>query len=298
MHAPEDIKLERPYFFIQMADPQIGCNTAEAGGASEADLLATALQHANRLGPAFVLMSGDMINIPAEGNDPGPHAEPQADEFLRITEKLNPAIPMYLLPGNHDVLDAPTHESLLWYRRKFGPDWYKFTCGNCLYVVLNSCILYDDRYCADDAAKQLQWLPRTLQEATAAQYTHTFICMHHSLYLEDPDEEDDYFVLPRQARSTLLELFHAHGIRAVFSGHYHRNAFAVEALGPPPRGLAPCGADMELVPTRALALALGQDPPGIRIVKVFDGHIEHDYYGLDAVPDSIILSAKQRSSTK
>lgn len=292
MHAPDDIEQQRPYFFIQMADPQVGCNTAETGDASETDLLARAFQHANRLMPAFVLISGDMINIPSEGDDLGADAEPQADEFLSIAARLNSTIPIHLLPGNHDILDAPTHESLVWYRRKFGPDWYKFTCGNCLYIVLNSCIFYDDRYCADDAAKQLQWLRRTLQEATAAHYTHTFICMHHSLYLEHPDEEDDYFVLPRQARSTLLELFHAHCIRAVFCGHYHRNAFAAETLG------APCEGDMELVTTSSLTMSLGQDPPGIRIVKVFDDHIEHDYYGLDAMPDSISLSAKQRSSTK
>ncbi len=285
MHAPEDIEQERPYFFIQMADPQIGCNIAEAGGDSEADLLATALQHANRLEPAFVLVSGDMINMPSEGDGPGPHAELQADEFFRIAEELNPTIPFYLLPGNHDLLDAPTRESLVWYRRRFGPDWYKFTCGNCLYIVLNSCLFYDGRHCPDAAAEQLQWLRRTLQEASAAHYAHAFICTHHSLYLEHPDEEDDYFVLPRQARSTLLELFHDHGVRAVFSGHYHRNASATEG-------------DLELITTSAVALALGQDPPGIRIVKVFDGHIEHDYYGMDAVPDSISLSPKQRSPAK
>ncbi len=285
MHAPDNIEQERPYFFIQMADPQIGCNTAETGGDSEAHLLAKAFQHANRLRPAFVLVSGDMINIPSEGDGPGPHAEPQADEFFNIAEKLTPTIPFYLLPGNHDILDAPTHESLEWYRRKFGPDSYKFTCGNCLYVVLNSCLFYDDRRCPDDAADQLQWLRRTLQEAAAANYTHTFVCMHHSLYLEHRDEEDDYFVLPRQARSTLLEIFHAHGVRAVFCGHYHRNALAVDG-------------ELELITTSAVALSLGQDPPGMRIVKVFDGHIEHDYYGLDAVPDSITLSAKRRSPAK
>ena len=33
----------------------------------------------------------------------------------------------------------------------------------------------------------------------------------------------------------------------------------------------------------------GDDPSGLRIVKVYDDRIEHRYYGMDDVPDSVTL---------
>ena len=120
---------------------------------------------ANRLRPAFVVICGDMINMPSEGDSVARQGEPQAEEFFRLAARLDRNVPMFLLPGNHDLLDAPTPDSLAWYRRRFGQDRYAFTCGNCLYIVLNSCLFYDDRNCPREAAEQLKWLERTLAQA-------------------------------------------------------------------------------------------------------------------------------------
>ncbi|XP_038042838.1 serine/threonine-protein phosphatase CPPED1 isoform X2 [Anas platyrhynchos] len=58
------------------------------------------------------------------------------------------------------------------------------------------------------------------------------------------------------------------GIKAVFSGHYHRNA------GGSYRGL-------EMVVTSAIGCQLGEDTHGLRVVVVTDEKIVHRYYSLD-----------------
>ena len=58
------------------------------------------------------------------------------------------------------------------------------------------------------------------------------------------------------------------GVKAVFSGHYHRNA------GGWYRGL-------EMVVSLAIGCQLGEDKHGLRVVLVTDEKIVHRYYSLD-----------------
>jgi hypothetical protein len=44
-----------------------------------------------------------------------------------------------------------------------------------------------------------------------------------------------------------------------------------------------------MITTSAVGQPLGSDPSGLRVVKVFEERIEHAYYGLDEVPDSVSL---------
>ncbi len=48
---------------------------------------------------------------------------------------------------------------------------------------------------------------------------------------------------------------------------------------------------LEMVTTGPVGKPLGDDPSGLRVVKVFSDRIEHRYYGLDDVPPSITLDA-------
>jgi len=61
------------------------------------------------------------------------------------------------------------------------------------------------------------------------------------------------------------------GVTAVFTGHYHQNA------GGSYKG-------MEEVVTTAIGPALGDDPSGLRIVKVTENKMTHKYYNLDDIP--------------
>lgn len=65
-------------------------------------------------------------------------------------------------------------------------------------------------------------------------------------------------------------------MKTIFCGHYHRNAGGFYG-------------DMELVVTSAIGAQLGDDPHGMRIVKVFEDCIQHKYHGLDDMPSTVTL---------
>jgi hypothetical protein len=44
---------------------------------------------------------------------------------------------------------------------------------------------------------------------------------------------------------------------------------------------------MELITTSALGKPLDKAPSGLRIVKIYGDRIEHAYFGLEELPDSV-----------
>jgi predicted MPP superfamily phosphohydrolase len=75
-----------------------------------------AIATANRLKPAFVIVTGDLINKPGDAA--------QAAEYKRVATKLDPKIRFFSVPGDHDVDNEPTRESMVRYRQLIGPDYY------------------------------------------------------------------------------------------------------------------------------------------------------------------------------
>src|SRR5258708_4425197 len=94
--------------FIQMSDPQFGMYAKDASFEHETTNFEFAIATANRLKPAFVVITGDLIN--QQGN------AAETAEFHRIAGKLDPPIRLFNMPGNHDVGNDPTPESLARYR--------------------------------------------------------------------------------------------------------------------------------------------------------------------------------------
>ena len=90
------------------------------------------------------------------------------------------------------------------------------------------------------------------------------------------DEEDGYFVIPGKRRSVILNILKAQGVSAIFAGHLHRNVYASDG-------------ELRLITTSAVGYPLGDDPSGLRIVKMYGDNIQHDYYGFDDVPESVEL---------
>ncbi len=277
------------FFFIQMSDPQFGMfarlsgmdaeriqdlrqrhgwNIRPApkttGFAEETALYEKAIAAANRLNPAFVVISGDMVE---DGNDPE-----QLAELRRITAKLHPHIPVHWAPGNWDVGNTPTPETLAQYRGNFGEDYYAFQHGGSSFMVLNSCVGFDDSHTPGEWDRQLAFLRTSLGEARNRGSAHIVIFLHHPLYRHDPGEADSWAAIPRAKRRSLLDVFEAHGVSAVFSGHWH-TCHSVDHEG------------MQMVTTGAVGYPLGDDPSGLRIVKVSQDKIEHQYYGLDQIPE-------------
>ena len=255
------------FFFIQMTDPQFGMTTANADFDREIELFEKAIAQANRLGPEFVVITGDLINEPGD--------EEQIAAVLHIAAKLDPNINLYYLPGNHDIGDAPTPELLNWYRGRIGKDWYSFDMGGWHFMGLNSCIIFNDENVPAEYQKQWQWLNQDFARAAGRGYKNFLVLMHHSLFLEHPDEDDDeYFNIPRRVRGDYLELFGKYQVRAVLAGHRHI-------------GFEAAAGSMEMITTAPVGMPLADDPSGFRIVKINGDHLEHQYFGLDEMPKKI-----------
>jgi len=264
-----DKTTHKPFFFIQISDPQFGMTTANKDFIAETRLLENALGHINRLKPAFVILTGDIVNEPAD--------DAQADEAMRVLAQLNNNIPLYMLPGNHDIADHPVIEYIDWYQRRFGPDHYSFDLNHWHFVVLNSQIVYYGENLTQLVREQLLWLRDDLQKAQSQFADRIIVFMHHPLFLENADQEDQYFVIPQKSRKIYLELFEQFGVQKVFNGHLHQNNIA-------------CDHNIEIVTTGPVGMPLGQAVSGFRIVKIHDDTICHEYYPLDQVPQSVDIS--------
>lgn len=261
-----------PFFFIQLADTQFGMFNMDQSWERETELFSRTVEHINRLKPRFAIVCGDLVN-----QGPGGKSNPeQVREFQRIAARVDPAIPLVCVCGNHDVGNRPTAATLASYRREFGDDWFTFWVGGVCNLVLNSSLYSDPTGAPAEQEKQDAWLRATLETARRDNPRHMLLFQHHSWFLERPDEPDQYFNIPRVRRDPALALLRQAGVRAVFAGHYHRNAWGKDG-------------NMEMVTTGPVGKPLGKDPSGLRIVKVYEDRIEHAYYGLDEVPRSVNL---------
>ena len=253
-------------FFVQLADPQFGAFTGDRDFAQETANYEYAIANIDRLRPAFVVICGDLINKPG---DPAQRAE-----YLRITSRLDPSIRVYAVAGNHDVENVPTHESLAEYRKHFGPDYYSFEDSGIYGIVLNSSLIAAPQSAPDEAAAQEEWLARELSRARESATGHIVIFQHHSWFIESADEADAYFNIPTEQRSRYLAMLKAAGVRYVFAGHYHRNAYAMDG-------------ELEMITSGPVGRPLGSDPSGIRIVTVDPDGLEHRYYAFGQIPNQI-----------
>lgn len=245
-----------PYFFLQLTDPQFGMFTGNADFAQETANFEFAIATANRLRPAFVIVTGDLVNKPG---DPA-----QIAEYRRIAAKLDRAIPLHNVAGNHDVGNVPTPESIATYERAFGPDHYVFTTPVLTGIVLDSSLIHSPQGALDLAAKQLAWLRTALETASRDTARRTVVFQHHSWFINDAGEPDEYFNIPRERRSVYLALFHQFGVKNLFAGHYHRNATGRDG-------------EIEMVTSGPVGKPLGGAKSGLRVVTVGEA-ITNQYY--------------------
>ena len=256
------------FFFVQASDPQFGFQTGDKSFEQESVTFEFVIASLNRLRPAFVVASGDLVNKPG---DPA-----QTAEYLRIAAKLDRSIPLYNVAGNHDVGNEPTPESLAAYRRKFGRDYYSFRHGELFGIVLNTSLIQAPGKVQAEAAEQQAWLKEELGKARASGARHVVVFQHHPWFLERPDEPDQYFNLPLERRRAYLELLKDAGVSHVFAGHVHRNSQGRDGA-------------LEMVTSGPVGRPLGDDPSGIRVVIVRPEGLEHRYYGLGSIPNQIQL---------
>ena len=255
-----------PFFFIQISDPQLGATTSDADFAQEAADFEFAIATVNRLRPAFLIVTGDLVN---KVGDPA-----QLAEYQRVSAKLDPAIPLYSVAGNHDVGNTPTKESLAAYIKLFGPDRYVVRRAGFVGIVLNSNIIAAPKDVPDEVAAQEQWLHKELDQARRDGTRHIVVIQHHPWFLKDPAEADSYFNIVTEVRAKYLTLLKGAGVRAVIAGHLHRNALARDG-------------DLEMITTGPISRPSGEEKSGIRVFTVTGGGITHQYYDFGALPNRV-----------
>lgn len=263
---------QRPYFFMQLADTQYGFFNENKSFEQEVALVEQAVEHINRLHPRFVIVCGDLTNATPDHTS----YRAQVAQYKHDFSKVDPDIPLVCVCGNHDVGNRPTPSSIASYQENFGDDYFSFWTGGVFNVVLNSSLLKDPSGAADVLAAQQMWLAQQLSLAKDTKAKHIFVFQHHPLFLLQADEPDQYFNIPLERRTPLLDQLKQAEVRAVFAGHYHRNAY----------GLA---GDMEMITTGPVGRPLGEDRSGFRIVTVHETQIEHRYWAMDEVPAKIDL---------
>ncbi len=190
-------------FFIQGSDPQFGMYSKDKDFVHETANFEFFIANVNRLKPAFTIICGDLTNQ----NTPAEIAE-----YHRIAKKLDPAVKLYSVAGNHDVGNDPTPESLALYRKNYGPDWYSFQAPGVYGIVLDTIIIKSPEKVQDDVAKQEAWLKAELEKAKQSRSVVT-VFQHIPWYLASPDEADQYFNIPKPAREHYLRLLNEGGVR-------------------------------------------------------------------------------------
>lgn len=145
------------------------------------------------------------------------------------------------------------------------------------FIVINSQYFKDPSEIKDIAEKQEKWFDEQLQLVKKVNAKHTVLFQHIPWFLNNPDEKNDYFNLGIDVRKVMLKKIHDAGIKYIFAGHYHRNAGGFYN-------------DVEMITTSAIGLQINNDKDsGLRIVRVLEDKIHHEYFELDKIPSNVDL---------
>lgn len=251
-----------PWFFIQITDPQFGMFENNEGFEQETFIYEKAVDAINKLNPDFVVITGDFVH--------NRNSEEQINEFKRITAMIDSKIPVYYTPGNHDVGQTPDEKSLEKYKDNYGPDRFSFTHKGSSFIGFNTSLI--KAQLLDLERIQLTWLTQKLQESQHAD--HIILFCHYPFFIKTFDEPDSYSNITFSDRDLYLKLFDKFNVNAIFSGHLHNNAYGKYG-------------EIQLVTTSALGKPLSKAPSGMRVIKIYENKIEHDFYGIDELPEII-----------
>lgn len=192
--------------FVHMTDSQFGFHDYEAELGRYREAIGMINAAAAKDHPAFMIMTGDMVNIPT--------AEHNAD-FIAATKPLE--IPYYVVPGNHDLNANPA--TLKLYSEFFGPDYYTFDAGSHYrFIVVNTNLW---KYPESRTKAMDEWFEDALKQAEADGKI-ILVAGHSPIFLKSADEpEDKYYNLAPERRQWVLDLFRQYGVIAYFGGHSH-----------------------------------------------------------------------------
>ena len=245
---------QKPFTFIQLSDPQMGFISNNMDVEAESELFTKTVEYINRTKPAFVVITGDFVNIRTDMT--------QINAFKEITALIDKKIPVYLVPGNHDIGLNPSGEEIDFYMKLYGYDRFYFDYGGVCFAGLNSCYI---KAGTPQEQEQLEWLQTVFSKHKS---NRKVIFLHHPFFAKSIEEAEAYFNLPVEKRKDYFRLFKENNTKAVFAGHHHNNAEGSYD-----------GIDM--ITTSSIGKQLGNVKPGFREITVYPDSIVHIYVEID-----------------
>ena len=194
-----------PLCISQICDPQLGFG----GYDHDKESFRLAVAQINVLKPDFVVICGDLVNDAS--------SDEAIADFLAIKAGLT--APCLCAPGNHDIGNEPTSQTLARYRKRIGPDYLTVESKGFQVVVVNTQLWKSPL--EGESGRHEAWVRATLKSARENQRP-VIVVGHYPLYVNEPCEGDEYFSLPPAKRAELLDLYEDSGVVAILSGHTHR----------------------------------------------------------------------------
>ncbi|MBX3179571.1 MAG: metallophosphoesterase [Candidatus Hydrogenedentes bacterium] len=191
---------------MQLCDTQLGMG----GYAADQSRFEIAVESINALKADWVVICGDLVN---DGNN-----DQAVADFQAIARGFE--MPCHLAPGNHDVGNEPTLESLKRYRDQYGPDYYAVREGGVKLMIVNT-QLWKAPVAGESEAHD-RWFREELAESQASG-APTLLVSHYPPFTDNPGEDENYYNLPPATRAEVLELAKGAGVKAWLAGHVHKN---------------------------------------------------------------------------
>lgn len=253
----------RPFFFVQITDPQFGMTDGDKSFTAETELYTKAIESINKLKPPFVIITGDLVN--------NRNNTAQVAEFKRITALLDPKIKVWYSPGNHDVGQTPSSATIDSFIIDYGHDRFSFIYRKNLFIGINTSIIKNKMTPFEE--EQYKWLNKEFSKKNRV--SHKIIFCHYPFFINDPEEAEVYSNINPETRKKYLNLFKDNNVNAIYAGHLHKNTTAKYG-------------SIEMTATSSAGKPHSEAPPGFRVIVVRPGGIESKYYGLDEVPSVIV----------
>lgn len=251
----------RTPFFVQISDPQLGFINESEDFSPERENMERIAKAVNQLRPDFVVFSGDYVQWRTD--------EQALRGFRRMCSLFDENIPLYFVPGNHDVGEA-TNEDVAAFVERYGHDRFVYMGEQYTTIGYNSCIL---KTIAEGEAELYEWMETSLARA-AKRDLPIILVAHHPIFTESVDEDEAGVNLPKAMREKYLSLLKEYGADLVLSGHLH-HCVRAEWKG------------IRLATSGAAGRPLGEEGSGITIVTITDGVPTPTFYDIPDIPTKI-----------
>ncbi|MFC1555020.1 metallophosphoesterase family protein [candidate division KSB1 bacterium] len=179
------------------------------------------VEQINKVNPDLVIHLGDI-----------PHTIPSSENHDQVMRNAHEIYKngiekdLYVVAGNHDIGNKPNaftsspvmdENSHKIFEKYWGNTFSSFDHENCHFVLLNSSVLNSG---LPLEIEQKSWLINDLEKNRKTD-NRIFLCMHHPLYINNPNENEHYDNIGEPERSWLLSLLEKYKVEAVFAGHSH-----------------------------------------------------------------------------